>query len=64
MPDQPIGPIEALKIAMRLEVEAAEFYKMHAAKPSAAQEIFQFLVNEEVKHQQLIEKKIAELTKI
>ena len=63
MTEASMGPIEALKVALKLETEAAEFYTRHAVKGSIAEETFQFLVNEEVKHRLLIEKKIAELTR-
>jgi len=64
MAEQPLGPIGALNLALKLEAEAAEFYKRHAAQESVTREIFQFFVNEEVKHRQPIEKKIAELTRV
>ena len=64
MAEPSMGPIEALRVALKLEVEAADFYKRHAVRGSAAEETFQFLVNEEVKHRLIIEKKIAELSRI
>ena len=64
MEEQPLGPIEALKVALKLEIEAAEFYKRHIVHGSMAADVFQFLVNEEVRHRLLIEKKIQELTKV
>lgn len=62
MAQQPVGPVEALKLALKKEIEAAELYKDFALKHKAAADIFQFLVNEEEKHRGLIEKKIRELT--
>ncbi|MGE5280320.1 MAG: hypothetical protein ACM3L6_06230 [Deltaproteobacteria bacterium] len=61
--NQALGPVEALKIALNLETEAAEFYRTHAAKESVARETFLFLLNEEEKHHRLIEQKLAEMTR-
>jgi rubrerythrin len=62
MSEQTLGPVEALKLALNLELEAAAFYKSHAQEGSVARDIFEFLANEEEKHRRLIEKKIQELT--
>ena len=56
-------PIEALKLALSKEIEAVEIYQKLATEHSAVKDIFSFLVNEEQKHKQLLEKKIYELTK-
>jgi len=58
-----MGPVEALKVALGKEVEAAEIYKKFANEYPAAKEIFLFLATEEQKHKKLIEEKIAEFTK-
>jgi len=58
-----MGPIEALKLALNKEVDAVELYARLALEVPAAKDVFLFLVGEEQKHKQLIEKKIFELTK-
>ncbi len=62
MEKKPVGPVEALKIALAKEIEAAAMYAELARDHKVASDVFLFLVNEETKHRQLIEKKIAELT--
>lgn len=59
-----MGPVEALKFALGKEVEALELYKKFAADYSVARDTFEFLITEESKHKVLLEKKIAELTRI
>ncbi len=58
-----MGPIDALKLAMGKEIEAAQMYSKFSKKFPAAKEIYIFLMSEEEKHQQLIEKKISEMTR-
>lgn len=58
-----MGPVEALKLAMGKEIEAARMYSKFSQKFPVAKEIFVFLMGEEEKHQQLIEKKISEMTR-
>jgi rubrerythrin len=58
-----MGPIEALELALKKEVEAATLYQRLLAEYPIAEDIFSFLITEEEKHQQLIRKKIVELTK-
>jgi rubrerythrin len=58
-----MGPVEALKLALNKEVDAVELYAKLALEAPAANDIFLFLVGEEQKHKQLIERKIVELTK-
>ncbi len=62
---EPIGPVEALKLALEREVAAYNAYQKFAneLKNPQAVEVFRFLSNEEAKHQKLIEGKIKELTK-
>ena len=55
-------PVEALKLALAKEVEAIELYSMLDFKHQEIREIFDFLINEEQKHKQLLEKKIFEIT--
>jgi rubrerythrin len=64
MGENPVGPVEALKLALGMEMDAVEFYKRMAGEHGAAKDIFQFLLNEENKHRQIIEKKIQELTRV
>jgi len=58
-----MGPIEALKLALTKEIEAAELYQKFSSDYPVAKDIFLFLMNEEEKHKKLIEKKIQELSK-
>ncbi|MBN1871736.1 MAG: hypothetical protein JW800_04095 [Candidatus Omnitrophica bacterium] len=55
--------VEALKLALKKEMDAIELYKGFIKDHSAANEIFEFLLNEEYKHKQMVEKKIVELTR-
>ncbi len=64
MSDQkPIGPVEALKLALSKEVEAKDFYERMSRQSKLTADIFQFLANEEEKHRLLIENKIEDLTR-
>ena len=56
-----MGPVEALELALAKEIEAVKIYETFAFKYPETNEIFTFLMNEEEKHKQLIEKKLAEL---
>ncbi|MFH1889211.1 MAG: hypothetical protein ABH806_03890 [Candidatus Omnitrophota bacterium] len=58
-----MGPVEALELALSKEIETKEMYEKFMYDFPAAKDIFLFLSQEEAKHKQLIEKKIAELTK-
>lgn len=58
-----MGPVEALKLALAREVKSIELYEKFMREFPAAKDIFSFLMGEEEKHRQLIEKKINELTK-
>lgn len=60
---EPIGPVEALKLALSREEASIELYRRFGAQHKVAEDIFTFLFNEENKHKILIEKKILELTK-
>jgi len=58
-----MGPVDALKLALSKEMASIELYsKLNLAHP-VLKELFQFLIIEEEKHKQLIEKKILEITK-
>ncbi len=63
MAKDPIGPVEALRIALDKERNAVELYRKLGVEAKGASEIFDFLINEEMKHVRLIEMKIKELTK-
>ncbi len=54
-------PVEALKLALSKEIEAVELYQKFSNEHKVASDVFTFLVNEEQKHKQLLEKKIQEL---
>ncbi len=56
-----MGPVEALELALGKEEEAISIYNKFYNQFPAAKDIFLFLLNEEEKHKQLIEKKIVEL---
>ena len=56
-----MGPIEALELALSKEKEAMDIYEKFYNEFPTAKDIFLFLLNEEQKHGQLIEKKIVEL---
>lgn len=58
-----MGPIEALKLALSKEIEAIELYQRSSAEYPVAKDTFLFLLGEEQKHRQLIEKKIHELSR-
>lgn len=62
---EPLGPVEALKLALEKEVETYNMYQKFAmeSKMLEVRDIFMFLSDEERKHQKLIENKIKELTK-
>jgi rubrerythrin len=52
MIDKTTDPLEAIKIAIRREQEAHDFYKNHADlfENDATKEMFLFLAKEEMKH--------------
>jgi len=56
-------PVEALKLALAKEKEAIEMYGKFSIEHPAIKDLLLELQNEEYKHKQLIEKKIAELTR-
>lgn len=58
-----MGPVEALKLALSKEIEAAQMYARFAQDYPAAKETFIFLQSQEQGHEQIIQKKIQELTK-
>ena len=56
-----MGPIEALELALRKEIDAKNTYEKLYEQFPEIKDIFMFLMNEEEKHQHLIQKKISEL---
>lgn len=60
---QPLGPIEALNLALSKEIETMEMYQRFSEQYPPAKDTFIFLSNEEQKHKRLIENKIREMTK-
>lgn len=56
-------PVEALKLALSKESASIELYKRLSIEHTALAELFQFLINEEYKHKQMLEKKIEEITR-
>lgn len=57
-------PVEALQLALTKEQSAIVFYERLAMRYSGIKDLLSFLLTEEQKHKQMIEKKIAELTLI
>jgi rubrerythrin len=55
-------PLEALKLALSKEQESIKLYNRLNLEHPGLKELFLFLINEEEKHKQLIEKKIVEIT--
>jgi len=58
-----MGPIEALKLALSKEEGSIKLYNELYLKHPEIKDLLLFLINEEERHKQLIEKKIVELTK-
>ena len=58
----PIGPVEALKIALEKEKNSVTLYRKLSLEAKAASGVLEFLINEEMKHVKLIEDRIRELT--
>lgn len=58
-----MGPVEALKLALEKEIEAAELYRNLSLESDVSKDTFLFLMGQEQKHKKLIEDKIAEITK-
>ncbi|MFA5144689.1 MAG: ferritin family protein [Candidatus Omnitrophota bacterium] len=56
-------PIEALKLALSKETEAIILYNKLSLEYPGLKDVFSFLVNQEEKHRQLLEKRIYEMTK-
>lgn len=54
---------EALNMALGKEKSATEMYRELSLEHTALRDLFEFLMNEEMKHAKMIEKKIAELYK-
>jgi rubrerythrin len=60
---KPIGPVEALKMALQVEKDGIQLYQQLSLEAKSAADVFNFLIDEEMKHEKLIEEKIRELTK-
>lgn len=58
-----MSPVEALELALTKEVEAIQLYQKFSKEYPTAKDTFLFLLGEEQKHKQLIEKKISELSR-
>jgi rubrerythrin len=56
-------PQEALNLALSMELVAIEKYKQFANELPEVRETFNFLVSEEVKHKDLLERLIRSLPK-
>ena len=62
MIDETTDPVEAIKIAIKREHEAYEFYKNHAElfKNEATKQMFMFLAEEEKKHEEKLQAELDE----
>ncbi len=60
MLDKTTDPQEAIRIAMKREREAHDFYKNHAElfENEATREMFLFLAEEELKHEERLQKEL------
>ena len=56
-------PVEALALALKKEIEAAQMYDKMAISFPLIKDTFMFLKVEEEKHRKLIEEKIVEFKK-
>ena len=56
-------PVEALGLALKKEIEAAQMYEEMAIRFPEIKDTLMFLKIEEEKHRELIEKKIVEFKK-
>ncbi len=63
MKSEPIGPIEALKLAVSKEADSIKLYQRLNTDHPVAKDILLFLGNEEEKHKKMLEEKIRELTR-
>ncbi len=55
-------PVEVLRIAITKETDAVEFYRAMSMQYPEIRELLLFLMNEEEKHRQVIEKRMSEIT--
>jgi rubrerythrin len=55
--------IEALKLALAKEQASIDLYRDLVKKHSSLKELATFLIDEEFKHQKMIEEKLVELTR-
>ncbi len=58
-----MGPIEALELALSKEKASIQLYNKLYLEHAGIKDLFLFLINEEEKHKQLIEKKMVKLRK-
>lgn len=56
-------PVEALELALKKEEDAIEFYRDLLKKHTVIREILTSLIDAELGHKKIIEKKIYELTR-
>ena len=59
-----MGPVDALKLALSKEMNSIKLYNRLNLEHPVLGELLLFLINEEEKHKQLIEKKIQEITRL
>lgn len=58
-----MGPVEALELSLEKERESIDLYKGFIEKYPEVKDIFEMLLEEELKHKEFIEQKIAQLSK-
>ena len=58
-----MGPVEVLELALLKEKESIELYNRFMKRHPEVKDIFKMLLEEEIKHKEFIEQKIAQLSK-
>ncbi len=58
-----MGPVEALKLALRKEIDAVALYERLSLETDLSKNTFLYLMAQEQKHKKFIEDKIVELTR-
>ena len=58
-----MGPVEVLELALLKEKESIELYNRFMKRHPEVKDIFKMLLEEEIKHKEFLEQKIAQLSK-
>lgn len=56
-----MGPVEALKIALKKEESSIKLYQRMYLRYPELKELVSFLINQEEKHKQMVEKAITKI---